>query len=59
MEILDKEMNELLQVFTGYALIKKTQHDPVLNKVTREKVIMELEKTDLFQQVIVRPSKEN
>jgi len=57
--LVDESLNELLQVFVGFALIKKTQHDPALNKAARKKVIKELEKTDLYQEVIVRPSKEN
>jgi hypothetical protein len=49
---IDNSMDELLQVFVGFASIKK---DPS----TRERIIKELEKTDLYQEVIVRPSKEN
>jgi hypothetical protein len=56
---LDNSLNELLQVFIGFALIKKTENNPELNKSVRKKVIKELEKTQLYQDVIVRPAKEN
>ncbi len=59
MSTSDKAMNELFQVLVGFALIEKTKNDPELNKAMRKKVIKELEKTDLWEETIVRPSKEN
>jgi hypothetical protein len=58
-ENVDKELQELLIVLMGTALLEKTKHDPVLHAAARKKVIKEIEKTDLYQEVIVRPSKEN
>lgn len=49
---IDNSMNEILQVFVGFASIKK---DPSV----KEKVMKELEKTNLFKEVVVKPSKEN
>lgn len=59
MSTSDKSMNELFQVLVGFALIEKTKNDPELNKAMRKKVIKELEKTDLWEEAIIRPSKEN
>jgi len=56
---VDKELHELLLVLMGAALLEKTKHDPVLHAAARKKVLKEIEKTDLYQEVIVRPSKEN
>jgi hypothetical protein len=49
---IDDSMNEILQVFVGFASIKK-------NPSVRADVLRELEKTDLFREVVERPSKEN
>jgi len=49
---IDNSMDEILQIFVGFASIKK-------NPSERKKVIKELEKTELYQEVITRPSKEN
>lgn len=56
---VDKALNEMFQAMLGYVLLEKVKHDPELYKATRKKVIKELEKTDLWNEVIVRPSKEN
>ncbi len=56
---VDKELQELLIVLMGAALLEKTKHDPALHAAARKKVLKEIEKTDLYQEVIVRPSKEN
>lgn len=58
-EDVDKELQELMVVMMGAALLEKTKHDPVLHAAARKKVIKEIEKTELYQEVIVRPSKEN
>jgi len=58
-EDLDKSLQELFTIMTGMALLEKTKHDPVLHAASRKKVIKEIEKTELYQEVIVRPSKEN
>jgi len=55
----DKSLNELLQIFIGMALIEKTKHNLELNKVARQKVASELEKTDIYKEVVGRASKEN
>jgi len=53
------ELNELFQVLIGIALMEKTKNNPELKKATRKKVIKELEKTKLYNEIIVRASKEN
>ncbi len=58
-EELDKSLQELFTVMMGMALLEKTKHDPALHAAARKKVLKEIEKTDLYQEVIVRPSKEN
>lgn len=58
-EDVDKSLQELFTVLMGVALLENTKHDPELHKAARKKVIKEIEKTQLYQEVIVRPSKEN
>ncbi len=55
----DKELNEILQVFIGAALIEHTKFDHKLNRAAREKFISEIEKTDLYKEVVIRATKEN
>ena len=55
----DKELNEVMQLLMGYALIENTKHDPTLNAAAKKKVYAEMEKTELYQKHVVRPSKEN
>lgn len=58
-EDIDKSLQELFTVMVGYVLLEKTKHDPKLHAATKKKVLKEIEKTNLYQEVIVRPSKEN
>lgn len=58
-EDVDKSLQELFIVMTGMALLENTKHDPKLHEAARKKVMKEIEKTELYQEVIVRPSKEN
>lgn len=58
-EDVDKSLQELFTVMVGHVLLEKTKHDPVLHAAARKKVMKEIEKTELYQEVIVRPSKEN
>jgi hypothetical protein len=58
-EDVDKSMQEMFMAILGHALLERTKHDPVLHAAVRKKLMKDLEKTDLYKEVIVRPSKEN
>lgn len=58
-EDINKSLQELFTVMIGMALLENTKHDPKLHAAARKKVMKEIEKTELYQEVIVRPSKEN